>query len=176
MKSIAPWQALVAGSFLVVSSPLAAQRLTPARADELCAGERIVDLTFTGLRRDITDRFGELGNFVNAAARRAQPQTRAKVVLNFVQLQKGDVCDEQRRADSERLLRAQPFLSDAVIRVEHLGADSVRLRVETIDEYVLFAQAWGLTGVPIGVEVGTGNLFGGARTVAATLEYGRGQT
>ncbi|MEO7999308.1 MAG: hypothetical protein ABI852_17795 [Gemmatimonadaceae bacterium] len=174
MKFSARCTALAALTFLIAPFSLAAQHLTPARAEEKCAGEHIVEVTFNGLQRDITDRFGSLGAFVNSSARRVQPQTSTKVIANFVQLHEGDVCDEQRRGDSERLLRLQPFISDAVIRVEHIAPDSVRLRVETIDEYIIFIAAWGLTGVPVGFEVGTGNLFVGARTLAGTLEYGRG--
>lgn len=174
MRVTALARALFAGTLLIAPLPLAAQRLAPARADELCAGEHIVGVTFSGLQRDITDRLGSLGAFVNASARKVQPQTNAKVVSNYLLLHEGDVCVEQRRADSERLLRSQPFISDAVIRVEHVAADSVRLRVETIDEYMIFAAAWGISGVPVGVEFGTGNLFGGARALAGTFEYGRG--
>lgn len=154
--------------------PVAAQRLTPLQAGEHCGGERIVGVTFVGLQRDITDRLGQLGAFVNTAAKVIQPPTSTRVISNFIQLHEGDVCDEQRRGDSERLLRSQPYISDAVIRVEPNGSGAVRLRVETIDEYVIFISGWGLTGVPVGFEVGTGNLFSGARALSGTLEYGRG--
>ncbi len=174
MRAAAPCAAFVAGLCLTVPFPLAAQHLRPTRADERCAGERVVGVSFVGLQREITDRFGRLGALVNSSARTLQPQTNTGVVSRFLMLHAGDVCDEQRRADSERVLRSQPFISDAVIRVEPVARDEVRLRVETIDEYVLFLAAWGLSGVPVGFEAGTGNLFGGAHALAGTLEYGRG--
>lgn len=153
---------------------MAAQRLTPAAPGERCNGERIVGIGFAGLQRDITDRSGQLGAFVNRSARALQPQTNTGVISRFLLLHVGDVCDEQRRSESESILHAQPYISDAVIRVEPAGPGEVRLRVETIDEYILFLAVWGVAGVPFGFEAGTGNLFGGARTLAGTLEYGRG--
>jgi hypothetical protein len=166
--------ALVAAIGLSAPSTVSAQRLTPATTAERCAGERIVGISFAGLQRDITDRFGALSEFVNKSAKSLQPQTSEHVVSRYLLLHEGDVCVEQRRAESERILRYEPFISDAVIRVEHVGDGQVRLRVETIDEYVLFLAAWGLSGVPVGFEVGTGNLFGGAHALAGTVELGRG--
>ncbi len=169
--------ALVTESFLIAPLPLAAQHLTPAAANERCAGERIVGISFTGQRRDITDRFGALGAWVNRSARTLQPQTNTGVISRFLLLRVGDVCVEQRRVESESVLLAQPYISDAVIRVEPVAPGEVRLRVETIDEYVLVLAAWGTrcAGVPkIGFEAGTGNLFNGARELSGTLEYGRG--
>lgn len=175
IQTLAAWVATcVATGALVAPVPVAAQHLTPARSDEQCAGEQIVDITFRGMQRDVTDKFGRLGAFVNASARTLQPETNRNVVANFVQLHAGDVCVEQRRADSERVLRLQPFISDAVIRVEHVTAETVRVHVETIDEYSVFIAGWGITGVPVGFEFGSTNLFRGARALAGTLEYGRG--
>ncbi len=159
---------------VLVPLPAAAQRLTPPRDDERCAGERIVGVAITGLQRDITDRLGKLGAFVNASARSLQAQTNPEVISRYLLLHVGDVCDEQRRAESERILRAQPFISDAVIRAERVADGEVRLRVETIDEYVLFLAAWGISGVPVGFEAGIGNLFGGTHALSGTVEYGRG--
>jgi len=165
---------LIAYLSVLLPTSLTAQRLSPARDGERCGNERIVGISLAGLQRDITDRLGALGQFVNSSARTLQPQTNPEVVARFLLLHVGDLCVEQRRAESERILRFQPFVSDAVIRVEHVGDGEVRLRVETIDEYVIFLTAWGISGVPVGFEVGTGNLFDGAHALSGTLEYGRG--
>lgn len=174
MKAVLRRFFLLAAALSIAPHSLNAQSLAPVGEGERCNGEHIVDVVFSGLQRDITDRFGELGAYMNASARSVQPRTPERVVRNFVNLRAGDLCVEQRRNDLERLLRAQPFISDAAIRVERVAADSVRLRVETIDEYMILAQAWGLTGVPIGFELGTGNLFGGARALSAMMDFGRG--
>ena len=133
MRISALWPAHVAGIISIAPLPLAAQRLTPPRDDERCAGERIVGVTIAGLQRDITDRLGKLGAFINTSARTLQPQTNPEVISRYLLLHVGDVCDEQRRSESERILRAQPVISDAVIRAERVADGEVRLRVETID-------------------------------------------
>jgi hypothetical protein len=153
---------------------LRAQQLAPVSDAEHCHGELITEVTAHGARRAVLAEHAEFAPLVNGAMRRLQPLTPGRVVRNFVLLRAGDRCDEARRADSERILRAQPYISAAAIRAEPVGRDSVRLVVETIDEYMIFAEAWGLGGVPLGGEVGTGNLFDGARAVSLTGELGRG--
>jgi hypothetical protein len=153
---------------------LGAQQLAPVADAETCHGERIVSVVAHGARRAILGHPEAIARAVNDAVTALQPLTPSRVVLNFVLLKPGDSCDEGRRRDSERILRSQPYISDAAIRAEPVGRDSVRLVVETIDEYMIFAEAWGLSGVPVGAELGTGNLFDGARAVSATAELGRG--
>ncbi len=153
---------------------LRAQQLKPADDAERCHGELITSVVAHGARRAVLAESAEFAPLVNGTMRRLQPQTPGHVVRNFVLLRAGDRCDENRRADSERILRSQPYISDVAIRAETVGRDSVRLVVETIDEYMIFAEAWGLSGVPVGGEVGTGNLFDGARAVSVLAELGRG--
>ena len=55
----------------------------------------------------------------------------------FLLLREGDACNELRRAESERILRAQPFIADASIDVVPSvlgGAGAVDLIVRTSDE------------------------------------------
>jgi outer membrane protein assembly factor BamA len=59
--------------------------------------------------------------------------TRISVIRRFLALKPGDVCVEARRAESERLLRAQPFLQSARITAYADGTDEVRLDVFTVD-------------------------------------------
>lgn len=49
-------------------------------------------------------------------------------------LDPGQTCTEFRRAESERLLRAQPFIATASVRAVPVDGDSVRLVVRTVDE------------------------------------------
>ena len=152
------------------------QRLAPAAESEQCHGDRISELSFLATQRDITDRFGSLGRAINATVRTVQPATVSNVIERFMLLKPGDACDEGRRVESERILRTQPYISDAVIRVRRADSGTVRLEVETIDEYVLFAEVGGLSGPPYGLEVGTGNFLGRGKSVSGLVEYGRGGT
>lgn len=162
--------------FATLTVPLAlrAQQLAPVPDAERCHGELITQVATHGARRAVLPEQARFAPLVNGTMRWLQPLTPGHVVRNFVLLRAGDRCDEARREDSERILRSQPFISDVAIRAVPVGRDSVRLVIETIDEYMIFAEAWGVGGVPLGGEFGTGNLFDGARAVSATAELGRG--
>ena len=60
--------------------------------------------------------------------------THANVIRSFLALHPGEVCTEERRKESERILLAQPFLSEAKVTAydDHLGG--VRINVFTADE------------------------------------------
>ncbi|MBI3569057.1 MAG: hypothetical protein HY084_12745 [Gemmatimonadetes bacterium] len=165
---------VMAAVLAVLPGTLRAQHLAPVDVAERCHGERIVEITLHGSQRDVMDRVGGLGDTVNRGIKWIQPRTADHVIRGFLLLKIGDSCDEARRYASERVLRSQPFISDVAIRVQRVGDGEVRLVVETIDEYVVRVEGWGLEGVPVGAEVGSANLFGGARELSATLEYGRG--
>jgi hypothetical protein len=60
--------------------------------------------------------------------------TRPDVVRNFLALQEGERCTELRRAESERILRAQPFIASARVLAFPHPSGGVRLVVRTIDE------------------------------------------
>lgn len=60
--------------------------------------------------------------------------TKDIVVKRFLALRVGDACSEIRRAESERILRAQPFLADAAVVAVPDGSGGVILDVTTVDE------------------------------------------
>ena len=67
-------------------------------------------------------------------ARALHATTRTELIRRFLLLDEGEPCTELRRAESERILRAQPFIADAdvfVIPNDHGGVD---LEVRTSDE------------------------------------------
>jgi hypothetical protein len=163
-------------AFFTLSIParLAAQHLEPASDAEHCHGERIVAISHHGIRRNFDGMLGQLGATATDVMRYTQPLTPSHVVIRYLLLRVGDVCDEQRRQASETILRSEPFISDAVIRVHPTGGGNATLQVETIDEYVVHVEGWGLTGVPAGFDIGTSNLFNGARSLSVLAEYGRG--
>lgn len=169
-----PVRLALAVTLATVPFALRAQMLAPVADAERCHGERITEVVARGSRRAVLPNSAQFASLVNGAMRTLQPLTPGHVVRNFVLMRAGDVCDEDRRRDSERILRAQPYISDVAIRAVPAGRDSVRLVVETIDEYMIFAEAWGVTGVPVGTELGTTNLFDGARSLSLLAEYGRG--
>jgi hypothetical protein len=102
-----------------------------------------------------------------------QSTTRESVVRRFVLVEPGSPCRERERAESERILRLQPFLADATVRPVPDGRGGVRVVVETFDEIpaVLSASLDGLR--PEALTVGNRNVGGGGVYFAVRGERGR---
>ncbi|MEX2178476.1 MAG: hypothetical protein WD801_07180 [Gemmatimonadaceae bacterium] len=94
------------------------------------------------------------------------------LIRRFVTLDPGRPCTEFRRAESERILRAQPYLTNARVETRRAG-DSVIVHVSTQDEVALVAGAR-LRGASMqALTLGTLNLWGGGTHVEARWEEGR---
>ncbi len=95
------------------------------------------------------------------------------LVRRFVTLDPGRGCTEFRRSESERLLRAQPFLSDATVTTTREG-DSIRVAVSTVDEVPLVIGAR-LQGANVrAANLGTMNFLGIGMHVEGRWERARG--
>jgi hypothetical protein len=125
-----------------------------------CRGQRIdsvmVDAqapTVAGLRRV---------PLAGAVVRNAHVITRHNVIRTYMLLKPGDACVELRRAESERILRAQPFIADASVDVVPNARGGVNLDVRTIDEasLILSGSIASTTPQVRSVKVGSGNLAG----------------
>lgn len=88
--------------------------------------------------------------------------TEPHVVENLVLLKKGEPCSLLLRIETERLLRAQPFLADASVTAYAAGPDSVRIEVVTIDEPAVLGSVGVQSGDPVfrALQFGNGNLRG----------------
>ena len=101
-----------------------------------CKGERVtrIDIDarppFQVTGNNFWQRFGRF-------TRKAHATTKDPVIRRFMALEIGDPCTELRRSESERILRAQPFLADANIIAVSDGAGGVVLNVVTVDEVSL---------------------------------------
>ena len=101
--------------------------------------------------------------------------TRAEVVRAFLSLVPGGACTEFRRAESERVLRAQPFLSDASVRVVPDGDDRVAVLVGTTDEIpVLVGARFRGVALPETFNLGNANLGGTGLRLEGRVERARG--
>ena len=131
------------------------------RAPVRCAGQTISDiviLTQPPYAGGLLGRFG----FVAGIVRSLHATTRTEIVRRFMILVPGDRCDELRRAESERILRAQPFLVDARVVPYDNGEGGVRLEVETRDEFSGIIAVAAQTKSPqvTRVRVGEANFMG----------------
>ena len=88
----------------------------------------------------------------------------------------GEVCTELRRAESERILRAQPFLAFVRVTVYDDHAGGVRVDVLTGDEISLFGGLSLQAAVPhvLGAALGESNLAGQGLGVGGAWRNGIG--
>src|SRR5687768_2101598 len=98
--------------------------------------------------------------------------TRPGVVAGLLQLREGSPCTELRRTESERVLRAQPFLASARVQAVPDGEGRVRIVAVTVDEVpaIVGGRLHGLT--PEALTLGNDNIRGRALSVAVSGERG----
>jgi hypothetical protein len=99
--------------------------------------------------------------------------TRGHVVRAFLSLAPGEPCTELRRAESERVLRAQPFLSDATVRVERDTGGTVAVTVTTTDEIPVLVTGRFRGVAPEELSIGNENIGGLGLRVVGRMERGR---
>src|SRR4029079_18016217 len=98
--------------------------------------------------------------------------TRPEVLAAFLSLTTRKPCTEFRRAESERVLRAQPFLSDATVRVERDTGGTVSVLVPTTEEIPVLV-AGRFRGIPPeAFALGTDNIGGAAFRLIWRVERG----
>jgi hypothetical protein len=126
----------------------------------LCNGQRIDDIIIRSSAPTAAAfrRVPIVAKFVSAV----HTTTRTNLIRRFLLLHEGDECSELRRAESERILRAQPFIATATIKTVRDSAGGVSLDVSTSDEVALVAGiAAGPGSPPVRfLRVGDANLNG----------------
>ncbi len=88
--------------------------------------------------------------------------TEPEVVRRLLLLKEGEVCSELQRAESERLLLAQPYLANARVLVFPDDSAGARVLVETVDEVTITGGLALSTSAPYlhGVRLGEDNVLG----------------
>ncbi|HEX2724172.1 MAG TPA: hypothetical protein VHM24_14735 [Gemmatimonadaceae bacterium] len=99
--------------------------------------------------------------------------TNPEVISRFLALKPGMACSELRRLESERILRAQPYLADATVTAFADEAGGVYLSVVTVDEISIVLGGGGSGAVPYlrKFRLGEENLMGEAMSVVGTWSY-----
>jgi hypothetical protein len=100
--------------------------------------------------------------------------TNVGVVRRFVSLDPQRPCTEFRRAESERILRAQPYIADATVTTVRSG-DSVHVNVATVDEVPVVGGARLRQGKIAAASLGTMNFMGTGMHVEGRWETARAQ-
>jgi hypothetical protein len=109
-------------------------------------------------------------------ARTMHETTQPDVVERFLLFKAGDRCEELRRAESERILRAQPFIADADVFIVSNDDGTVDAEVRTIDETaVVFGGSVRARSPNIsGILFGNANLAGQGVYVSGAWRAGDG--
>jgi hypothetical protein len=99
--------------------------------------------------------------------------TNPEVISRFLALRAGMACDELRRQESERILRAQPYLADAAVTALPDESGGVYLSVVTVDEVSLVLGGGGSGVAPYvrSFRLGEENFMGEATSVIAQWRY-----
>lgn len=153
----------------IAAAHAAAQRARPAEG--ACDGKIVTSIAITP--RDPS--FLAVPRQLRGVARAVgllSTTSKAETIGRFLLLSIGQPCTERQRAESERILRLQPFLADASVRVVPDTGAGVRIAVETIDELptVLDLRLRGTQ--PSLVRFGNGNVGGQGLYLAASVERG----
>jgi len=137
-----------------------------------CTGQRISGITVYSSAPTVAGarRIKVLGSI----ARAFHVTTRPDLVRRFLLMDVGDQCTEFRRTESERILRAQPFLADASVVPLADDSGTVSLEVRTIDEASVVIGAHASTSAPFLTvfRFGNSNLNGQGIYLAGDWESG----
>ena len=166
-----PW------AHLCAQSTRTTERATVApsgRQTVACSGQRIDDIVVYSAAPSVANL--ERVPWLARIARSFHTTTRPDVVRGFMLLDVGDGCVELRRAESERILRAQPFLADADIYVVPDTSGGVDLEVRTSDEasIVFGGSVRAKTPQVSGLLLGNANLGGRGVFLDGGWHYGDG--
>ncbi len=98
--------------------------------------------------------------------------TRPGVIAAYLRLAVGSVCTERDRLESERLLRAQPFIASAAVRAVRVAPRQVNLTVDVVDELRLMGGVGVSRGTLSSLLLGTQDYQGRGLALSAHGERG----
>lgn len=173
----APLVSLIVGiaTLAIVAPALSAQDSTtvapPSPAVQSCDGERITTITIHPQGPPMLGRSGTLRHAVSSVLMQHRT-TQPRVVKSFLELKEGGVCTELRRAETERVLRAQPFLANAKVTATPDGPGAVAIDVTTVDEISLVVDA-SFSGLQLtSLRFGNSNVLGTGQYADVSWEQG----
>jgi hypothetical protein len=141
----------------IVRAPAAGAQNTSAGGT--CHGERIDRINFNPGRPPF-EGSAKTWRAMARAVGLHHATTRAEVLRAYMVLKDGDACTEERRAESERILRALPFIADAAVRAIPDSAGGVQLDVSTIDEIPALVSVATSHGGLSALALGNSNISG----------------
>ena len=161
-------------ALLAIAPQLLAQdtsAVAPPPAVRSCDGQIISSITIHPQSPPSLGRPGTLRRLVSGVLLQYST-TQPRVVQSFLQLKEGGVCTEHRRAETERVLRPQPFLANAIVTATPDSAGGVAIDVTTVDEISLVLGA-SFNGLHVtSFKFGNSNIAGSGQYAAASWAQG----
>jgi hypothetical protein len=143
----------------------------PAAAAPRCNGETISVVTVTRGEPVMVERsIGWVRPVLRFAL--AGAPTRDAAVAPFLLVKQGDKCSELVLAESERVLRAQPYLADARAVVTPESDGTVRVDFSTTDDIRSIVGLGIKDNKPTRVKLGSGNVSGYGMAAAVQWQQG----
>jgi hypothetical protein len=158
---------------LVLLAPLA--RAQVVRTQARCDGQIVSDIII----RSQGPSFGgviQKTPIVSTVIRDLHVTTDPDLVGRYVLLEKGKPCSATLRAETERILLAQPFLAEASVTAYDDGRGGVRIEVVTVDEVSAIGSmaVAGRSPYVTGLSLGSANLDGAGIYAVASWRDGGG--
>ncbi|HEV7704318.1 MAG TPA: hypothetical protein VGO46_08495 [Gemmatimonadaceae bacterium] len=159
---------------LLLSAALAPGARAQAGNAVKCEGQIISDIQVQ-TRPPYYPRHGKLWESPIGILSSIHTNTKPDVVRRFLIVEPGQPCDDRRRSESERLLRAQPFIAKASVNAYDDGNGGVIIVAQTTDELTTIIDGGTSPTSPYlaSVTVGDGNLKGGAKYATAHWAHGK---
>lgn len=159
---------LAAAALLLPCARVAAQADSVQRAVVPCNGQTISDIDIRTEPPTLPPLLKKV-RVLQHLTDQLHATTREDIVRRFLLVNVGQSCRELRRAESERILRAQPFLADARVVALDDGQGGVRIDVVTVDE-LSYSIGVGTRGSTLsGFKLGNQNVMGDG--VAAEVRW-----
>jgi hypothetical protein len=114
----------------------------------------------------------EVWDAASGAVGMSHAVTRPELIFAYLKVDVGTICHDIDRSESERLLRAQPFIASASVRIIRDGPKRVRLRVDVVDEAPVVLSGTLRRGTIGSLSAGTINLDGRGLRLVGSYERG----
>lgn len=168
-----PWRLALACCLVPCVPDLARAQVAP-REVVACVGQVITAIEVDA-RPPFPSSEGSIIARTGQAARKLHSTTKPEVVRRYLAFDPGGRCEQLRLDESERILRAQPFISDATIVPLSDGEGGVILSVTTVDEIsiILGGSLSGSSPHVRSAKIGNRNFFGSGLHGSLRWENGR---
>lgn len=153
----------------IAAAHAGAQHAMPAEA--ACDGKIVTSIAITPRDPSVLAVPRQLRGLARAVGL-LSTTSKTETIDHFLLLSIGQPCTELERAESERILRLQPFLADASVRVVPDTGAGVRIAVETVDELPTVLDMRLRNTRPSLVRFGNSNVGGQGLYLAASVEGG----